>query len=239
MNKRVGDAIGEDAATVPKAAGHECANSRPRRLASVLRHEPVVVVLFLIAASTTISGEPVHGVLLALAAIALAWDAARRPGDGREPSSAAAAVPSAQAQARPRRTRPAGRRWQLLSAAGLALGGVLYAVIAGSFTRYSWPATIAVAGLAIVVVAAGWGGPGQPRPGSGSLRWPGAAWWPGLLVAAGLWELAALLLQPSLTTASYAHPTISALTDPFLASHPGRSVALVTWIAIGWYLERR
>ncbi len=58
MNKRVKGAIGEDAAAVRKAAGRESTKSRLHRLAHVVRHEPVVVVLLLIAAFTTISGEP-------------------------------------------------------------------------------------------------------------------------------------------------------------------------------------
>ena len=63
--------------------------------------------------------------------------------------------------------------------------------------------------------------------------------WAGLLVAIGLWELAALFLQPGLAVTSYAHPTISALTDPLLTSHAGRSVALAIWVTIGWFLAER
>jgi Family of unknown function (DUF6186) len=39
-----------------------------------------------------------------------------------------------------------------------------------------------------------------------------------LLVSGGTWELTSLLQQPQLTTDSYAHPTISALTDPIAGS---------------------
>jgi hypothetical protein len=46
-------------------------------------------------------------------------------------------------------------------------GGVVHAVIVGSFTRFSWPATMAVAGLATLVVVIGWQGPGRPGPGDG------------------------------------------------------------------------
>ena len=63
--------------------------------------------------------------------------------------------------------------------------------------------------------------------------------WAGLLAAAGVWELVALSLQPSLTTTSYAHPAISTLTDPVLATHAGRSAALAIWVATGWLLARR
>ena len=55
--------------------------------------------------------------------------------------------------------------------------------------------------------------------------------WVSLFIALGLWELSALLLQPTLTTDSYAHPTISVLTDPVLATHLGRSIALFAWLA--------
>ena len=61
----------------------------------------------------------------------------------------------------------------------------------------------------------------------------------GVLVAGCLWELGALLQQPSLTTDSYAHPTISTLTDPVLATSPGRAVVLFAWLAFGWYLVKR
>ena len=63
--------------------------------------------------------------------------------------------------------------------------------------------------------------------------------WGGLLVAAGAWELAAYFQQPSLSAISYAHPTISALTDPLLVSYPGRAAALAIWLAVGWFLARR
>jgi hypothetical protein len=59
-----------------------------------------------------------------------------------------------------------------------------------------------------------------------------------VVVALGLWELTQLLLQPSLTTDSRSHPTISVLTDPVLGSHPGRSVLLFAWLAAGWFLVK-
>ena len=50
---------------------------------------------------------------------------------------------------------------------------------------------------------------------------------------------AILLQQPSLTTDSYTHPTVSTLTDPVLATGPGRAVVLLAWLAFGWYLVER
>jgi hypothetical protein len=58
-------------------------------------------------------------------------------------------------------------------------------------------------------------------------------------VAGGGWELSSLLQQPHLTTDSYAHPTISALSDPVLASHPGRTIFLGGWLVLGFLLAGR
>ena len=52
-------------------------------------------------------------------------------------------------------------------------------------------------------------------------------------------ELIALALQPTLGTDSPAHPTLSYLANPVLASVPGRPAVLFGWLALGWYLARR
>jgi hypothetical protein len=134
--------------------------------------------------------------------------------------------------ARVRRRRPA------LLAAGLA-GGVLYAVVVGSFSRYSWPATAAVAGLGAVVVAIGWRGPRYTRPAPPRPPLTGLVLWGALAVACCLWELWSLLEQPNLATSSYAHPTISTLTDPVLSTWAGRSIVLAAWLGLGWFLVER
>jgi hypothetical protein len=217
--------------------------------------EPIVVILFLIAFFTAISGKPLDGLLLLIVATGLAWDAAARYRSRAAAGSGAVAQPAATASAeatapaamrqssQPRdqsllhRLR-AGGRPPALVLAGLAVGAV-YAALVGSFIRYSWPATAGVIALGAALVAAGWRGPLRRRPVPGPLPLPGAALWGVLLVAAGLWELSSLFQQPDLSTTSYAHPTISALTDPLLGSHAGRSVALAVWLAIGWFLVER
>ncbi len=248
--------------------------------------EPIIVILFLIAFFTSISGKPLDGLLLFIVATGLAWDAAARyraritteagavarpgaagpsaagtagtAGIGASRGEATPAAPAGPAAAgpamagepaappgspgatlarQPPGTARIGRNW-LLVACGLA-GAACYAVIVGSFIRYSWPATVGVIGLGATVVALGWRGPLRRRPDTGPLPLPGAVLWGAVLVAGGLWELVSLLLQPDLTTSSYAHPTISALTDPLLGSHAGRSVALGIWLAIGWFLAGR
>ncbi|HSS92259.1 MAG TPA: hypothetical protein VLL69_23360 [Streptosporangiaceae bacterium] len=207
-----------------------------------------------------ISGKPLDGLLIMLAGAGLAWDAGRRsrqagpagaaPADATAPdatapaASPAGAIPmeASPAEASPGEASPAEgrarRRRPALIAAGLA-GGVLYAVVVGSFSRYSWPATVAVAALGAVVVAIGWRGPRHTRPAP--LRPPltGLVLWGVLAVACCLWELWSLLEQPNLATSSYAHPTISTLTDPVLSTWAGRSIVLAAWLGLGWFLVER
>jgi len=188
---------------------------------------PVVWVLLAIAFFTSISGKPVDGVLMLIVAVGLAWDAGRRA--LRHPETGEATT---------RTHRLPGRRRRFVVIALLA-GAVVYAGVVGSFSRYSWPATAGIIGLGAVVVLIGWHGPVRARPDGGRLPVAGTLTWLAVLVAGCLWELSALLQQPSLTTDSYAHPTISTLTDPLLATSPGRSVLLLAWVALGWYVVRR
>jgi hypothetical protein len=119
------------------------------------------------------------------------------------------------------------------------VGAAIYAGVVGSFSRYSWPVTACIIGLGTVVVLIGWHGPVRARPAGGRLPVAGTLAWIAVLVAGCLWELGALLQQPSITTDSYSHPTISTLTDPVLATSPGRAVVLLAWLALGWYLAER
>jgi len=219
----------------------------------------IVLILLAIAFMTVISGKPLDGLLITVIATALAWDAGMRARaaalaaarvaaaaaaglaqpDGSPPAGdgqgRAAAVEADRVSAwRPRTGRPRPR----ILALGV-VGAVSYAFITGSFTRYSWPATAGVVGLGSAGVLVGWGGPIRQRSIPGKIARTGVIAWGSLLVFGGLWELAALLGQPNITTSSYAHPTISTLTDPLLAATPGRAVALLIWIAAGWWLIER
>ncbi len=140
---------------------------------------------------------------------------------------------------KPGMTRWPGRPACPAAAGGSLVCGAAYAGLVGSFSRYSWPATAGIIGLGTIVVAIGWHGPPRARPAGGRLPVAGTLAWVVVLVAGCLWELGALLQQPSLTTDSYAHPTISTLTDPLLATSPGRSALLLAWLALGWHLVDR
>jgi len=196
--------------------------------------EPVVWILLAIAFFTAISGKPVDGVLMLVVAVGLAWDAGRR---ALRHADAADAAGTAGAQAWPGRLR--GGRRRIIVVGALLAGAAVYAGVVGSFSRYSWPATAGILGLGTVVVLIGWHGPVRARPDGGRLPVAGTLAWVVVLVTGCLWELYALLQQPSLTTDSYSHPTISTLTDPLLATSPGRSVLLLAWVALGWYLVER
>ena len=113
---------------------------------------------------------------------------------------------------------------------------MLYVWGAGSFDRYTWPVTVAIVIPAGVVVALSWRGPLRARPAPGPLDSFGVMAWGAVFVAAGVLELVSLLLQPSLRVSSYAHPTLSYLMDPILSSHAGRSITLLVWLGIGWFL---
>lgn len=200
------------------------------------------MILFLAGVFTVISGSYVQGGVLLAVAVGLAGDGARTRHRATASAGARAmqgAGPDAQAKEWPLAGPPATRRQRVLvMAAGVAVVAA-YAAVVGSFIRYSWPATAAVAGVAAAVVAVGWRGPLRHRPVPAKLPRRGVVLWGGLLVAAGAWELAAYSQQPSLTAISYAHPTISALTDPLLVPYPGRAAALAIWLAAGWFLVWR
>jgi len=192
--------------------------------------QPIVTVLLLISFFTVLSGKPLDGLLLATVATALSWDAGMH---SRQPAKAIAASADPAAEARTQvgawRLRSHPPRLRLVAIGSAA--AVIYALTVGSFTRYSWPATAGVVGLGASVVVVGWGGPTRQRRIPAKFTRIGAFTWGILFFGASLWELAALLMQPNIATSSYAHPTISTLTDPLLASAPGRTVALLGWIA--------
>jgi hypothetical protein len=216
------------------AAPARVASATPRQAALAGLRQPIVVILFLIAFFTTISGKPLDGFLMLAVATLLVWDAARYRLTGEAPARPAAFQLPDSAQA-----VPLPRRKRLLIGLSWLAAGLLYAAVVGSFTRYSWPATIFVVALGCLMIAVSWQGPLRQRPvlAGPPLR---RAWlWAVVLVVGGLVELNSLLEQPHLTTDSYAHPTISALTDPLLASHPGRSVALGAWLLGGWFVVGR
>jgi hypothetical protein len=197
-----------------------------RGAGAVLR-DPVVVILLLAGAAELFAGDPlVDGLILLTVAAALGLDRLRR-----RPADAPAHGWGWGERLVPGRLTPA-----------LVAGWLLYSLAAGGLARFSWAAMVAVAVPGVVGVVSGWWAPPRAPPRAPAEAAPeagGAAAWAALFVALALLELGAWLLQPTLTTESAAHPTISALLDPVLASHPGRAVGFAAWLALGWFLVRR
>jgi hypothetical protein len=195
--------------------------------------EPVIVCLLVAALFDELSGNPLHFVVLVGAAVALAVARARER----------AALGTAE--------RPLGR-WGdppeplRLGRGGLAkssaplllLPAVAFALVVGWFGRYSAPASLAVAVVGAAAIALSWHGPLRDEPLE-SVETSGKTLWMLVVVALAIWELTNLFLQPSLTLNSYRHPTISVLSDPFLATRIWREVALLLWLRLGWGLLKR
>jgi hypothetical protein len=227
---------GEEPLVQPGAAGVRSVTYGQAAIAGL--RQPIVLILLLIAFFTTISGKPFDGFLMVTVAGLMLWEAARTVLRGA-PAGAGpgAAAAESRGAARPEVRPSARRRW--LTGLGWVTAGLAYAGVVGEFRRYSWPATAAIVALGCLMVAVGWQGPLRHRRQLAGRALRRAWMWAVVLVCGGMWELSSLLQQPHLTTDSYAHPTISALTDPLLASHPGRSVALCAWLLIGWFLAGR
>ncbi|HEX6675283.1 MAG TPA: hypothetical protein VF486_09685 [Actinomycetes bacterium] len=198
--------------------------------------DPVIVIFLLAGTFDVLSGDRVvDGLALFGVAVGLGWD--ERPRALADATAPAGMEERAQPTPRPadhgRVSRVLG---SLRPSRAVVIGGLLYAALVATFARYSWPATVAVEAPAVTAVALVWRRPLAGQPAPRRLDRAGAAAWGAVLVALGLWELSALLLQPSLTTDSYEHPTLSVLMDPLLAGHLGRSVFLWLWLTSGWYL---
>jgi hypothetical protein len=209
-----------------------------RRLPRSLIH-PVVLTFLVAAYFSYVTGDTVRAGYLLAVGLALTWDQARRraartaPDAGQSgPGDAAPAAFSAESADR---RRAVMRRWLMPA----VLAGIAYSLIVGSLQRYSWPATIAVNIPAVAGVLIAWRVSAGSKGAPGRLSPAGIAAWAVVWVGAAAWELTALYLQPSLTTDSYAHPTLSVLADPVLASLGGRAAVLFAWLAFGWYLARR
>jgi hypothetical protein len=120
----------------------------------------------------------------------------------------------------------------------LLIPAVALSLVVGWFGRYSVAPSLTVAVVGAVGIALSWHGPLRDEPLEPVER-SGKVLWMLVIVALSAWEMTNLFLQPTLSTNSYRHPTISVLSDPFLATHLGRWLALLLWLRIGWGLLRR
>ena len=106
-----------------------------------------------------------------------------------------------------------------------------YALLAALCRPLTLPAALAVLLPGLVLVAlrvrrAPASRPGVPRAA--------VAPWMALLLAAGAWELVAVLWGDDAD-----HPTLSLLLDPVLDTYPGRLAGYLGWLAAGRWLVTR
>ncbi len=211
---------------------------RSRQLARGLVH-PMVLAFYIASFFCYLAGDSVRAVYFLGIALALAWDQAHRAARSDPEARAEVVKPAAGGQTS-FSTDSAARRQSAMSRYLVAFGvlGLIYSVIVGWFQRYSIPATISVTALATVAIIVAWkisaGSAAQPE----QLSMTGMAAWGVVAVGASAVELTSMFLQPSLTVSSYAHPTLSYLSNSVLGSWSGRSVVLFLWLALGWYLAR-
>jgi hypothetical protein len=186
----------------------------PRRLT---RQSGLIVFILVVAGIfDALSGNPIDSILLIAVGLALAWFP-----DGPVPQ---------QGMLR-QRLRTGG----LVAALALATA---FAIVVGTFERYTWPTTIGVLAPGVTGLTLAWRGTRRRDPGP-RLDVRQVLPWMVVFVTLGLFELTNLLLQPGLTIDSYDHPTLSVLSDEVMTGHLGRSVGLFVWLLLGAYLLDR
>jgi hypothetical protein len=115
--------------------------------------------------------------------------------------------------------------------------GVVAALLAALLGVHTLPLT-AVTGLVGIMVV-GWAWLTQSDDQVVVVSRRGLLIWGVALLMLGLWELNALLGQPTLAESSYESPTISYMLDPVFATYVGRVAGLLLWAAAGRALIRR
>ena len=164
-------------------------------------------------------------------------DGTRRPARPPTVASPAAAPPAFHRRDRQtgrrtgRRTGPHVRRRQ----AAAACAAITYAWIAGAYPSFSWQSSAAVLAPGLLLLGyAAVAGPRRPlRPARRLDRRAVAVW------SVPLLSFSALEIVNDLLGSTWEHPTLSVLADPLLAGHPGRSAAMLAWLAAGLALVRR
>jgi len=138
--------------------------------------------------------------------------------------------------------RIAHQRSRVVAGAVAVLG---YAVLVALTHPFTWVADVATAVPVAVVAAvtirsdlrAGRSRGARPEGVDGrrgrrlGRRW--RVWMAPILVVTG-WELYCLVSLPRVE-----HPTLSSLIDLLDATRPGKTVAVVAWLGLGWFLVSR
>lgn len=138
--------------------------------------------------------------------------------------------PALELEASPLQEAVSSTRW--IAGTGVAI------LIVAMFDSQSWSMTAVVS--VVGVLAVGWAWLTVVRTEAPEATAPaGLLIWAGAFLALGLWELTALLGQPSFSETSYDSPTLSYLLEPALDTYPGRVAGLGLWALAGRGLVRR
>lgn len=138
--------------------------------------------------------------------------------------------PALELGAGPLRNSVLSTRWIALTAAAILVVAV--------FDSQSLPMTAVVSGAGVLAVGWAWltvAGTEAPE----AIALGGLLLWGAAFLLLGLWELTALLGQPSFSETSRDSPTLSYLVGPMLDTYPGRVVGLGLWALAGRGLIRR
>lgn len=123
------------------------------------------------------------------------------------------------------------RRWPAVGAAAVV------GVVVASEPRESGAVQVVLAAVGVVaLVLVLRAGAGSPRPEPRVAARTGV--WVALLLAGCVVELGDFLSQPDAQTDNPDHPTLSAMVDPMLGTHPTRAAVAVVWVLLGWGLVR-
>jgi hypothetical protein len=208
-----------------------------RRLLAVLR-DPVAWILVIAGVVELISGgTAARGAILFAGAALIMADRVRGAlmryrvnHRGAAGGTAVAVMTAPPYSPQPLKEAVESPGWMVATGAAIA--------VLSLFLVHSAPLTAAVGIVGVVAVGWAW----LTHPHVEAIARPplrGLLIWGGVLLALGLWEASALLLQPTMTEGSDLHPTISYLLDPVLATYPGKVVGLGLWALAGRALVRR
>lgn len=130
---------------------------------------------------------------------------------------------------------PAWRRADFGVRVAILGGTIAFAWVGSGFEAFSQAAFLAV--LLPALLVAGVAMLQARRPASLTLPARLAlGWWGALLLAGLLWEAYAFMCQPTLTTPSFDHPTLSVMLDPMLEHRGARFLGWFIWLHVGRHL---
>ena len=125
---------------------------------------------------------------------------------------------------------------RLVTAAAVAALAVAYAWFATELYPFTWPALAATlaGGAAVLTAGRRRATPVRAREAKPPASNAGTVVWVVLLLALGVWELAAFLQHPRPD-----HPTLSALANGVFDRHLVRALSFLAWLGAGAGLARR